>query len=81
MEGVSKSGFKIYYNMIVIKTVWSWQMVIHTDQWHRTKKPNTDPYNYAPLIFHIGAKAINGGKIVFTTSSITATGHPQGKVT
>ena len=78
MEGVSKSGFKIYYNMIVIKTVWSWQMDIHTDQWNRTKKPKIDPYKYAPLIFHIGTKAINGRKIVFTSGT---TGHPQGKVT
>jgi len=53
-------------------------MDIHTDQWNRTKTPKIDPYKYAPLIFHIGTKAINGRKIVFTSG---ATGHPHGKVT
>ena len=56
-------------------------MDIHTDQWNRTKTPTIDPYKYAPLIFHIGAKAINGRKIVFTTSGVRATGRPQEKVT
>lgn len=56
-------------------------MDIHTDQWNRTKKPKIDPYTYAPLIFHVGAKAINGRERVFTASGVRATGHPQGKVT
>jgi hypothetical protein len=46
----------------VIKTAWNWYRDREEDQWNRNEDPEMNPHTYDHLIFHKGAKSIQGKK-------------------
>lgn len=41
---------KLYYRVIVIKTVWQCHKNKHLDQWNKTESPDMTPYSYSHVI-------------------------------
>ena len=56
--------FDLYYEAILIKTVWHWHKNRHTDQWETTDSLEIDPHAYGQLFCNKGGKHNNGGKTV-----------------
>ena len=75
-EGVSLSGFRLYYKATVFKTVWYWHKDRNIDQWNKIECPLINPHTYGHLMFDKGGNNIQWRKTTCLKSGAGKTGQP-----
>ena len=66
---------KLYYKVVVIKTVCYWHKNRHMDQWNKTENPKVGPQFYNQLIFYKAGRNIRWKIDPSSTDSIGKTGQ------
>ena len=61
-KGINLSDFRLYYIVIVIKTVWYWHRDRNIIQWNKVENPELNPCTYEHLIFDKDGKNIQWRK-------------------
>ena len=60
--GITKTHFKFYHKLVVIRTVWYWHRNSHINQWNGIVNAEMDSQRYGQLIFNKAGRYIQWKK-------------------